>query len=573
MTQTSSHMKNETDTPLLPVRAGRINPVYFAIVTLAINLLSLALPILAMQVYDRIIARGGISTLYILTVGVAIAIIAETCLRIGRVYLTAWSGSVREHHLRSRAFEHSLMADIRSLQRIGTSRLMQYMDSVARLREFYSGQAIIAFIDIPFICLFLAMIAYLGGTLAIIPAIIVAMFVVRTMTSGRKLMQKIVANEKIEAARYQAIFEMLNGIHTVKAYAAENSMMRRYEHIQDRASVTAYAITESAGDAHNDGVLFSQLMTGLVLLAGAYLSLQGTMSMGALVACMLLSGRIMMPLQRVLSLWVQYQDMKLAQERMRSLFALPAAQYNPTLSVAPASALTLQNVTFTHQGDEQPLLHTISLDIPAGSAIAIHGASGSGKSTLLKLMAGIYGPDSGSITLGDIPIGLLEPCERAHQLGYLATKGTIFQGSLDNNISGFGIADPASIHTMSQLLGIEQEIARLPNGYETLLENTPADSVPPGLKQRISLARVLTLKPRFILFDNADRALDKEGYNHIFRLLARLKGKATLILVSEDHNLIHLADRHYLLRHGRLEVTSGYGTGAEEKRGYQELCL
>ena len=552
---------------------GRVNPIYFGIVTLAINVLSLGLPILAMQVYDRIIARGGISTLYVLTIGVAIAILLETILRIGRSYLTAWSGALREHALRTQAVAHCLSTDIRHLQRIGTSRLMQYMDSIAKLREFYSGQAIIAFIDIPFICIFLGMIAYLGGILAIIPAVLVTVFIARTWMSGRALMQRIVTHEKIEAHRYQSIFEMLNGIHTIKAYAAENRMLRRYEHIQEHSAATSHAITRSAGDAYNDGALFSQLMSALVLIAGAYLSLQGTLSMGALVACMLLSGRIMMPLQRVLSLWVQYQDLKLARARMEELFALPCATQAATNAIITSSALSLSNIKFTHTGCSESLLRDITLDIAPGATIAIHGDSGSGKSTLLKLIAGIYTPDSGSIRIGNVDTQLLSPAQRAGQVGYLATKGTIFQGSLDNNISGYSSCDAHAVNTIAHLLGIDQEIARLPNGYETMLENTPADSVPPGLKQRITLARVLAFKPRIILFDNADRALDKEGYNHIFRLLARIKGKATLILVSEDHNVLHLADRHYVLRDGQLEVTFDHGSGAQEVTGYQELRL
>lgn len=570
---TSSHTPH-TERTRTHYATARLNPLYFSIVTLAINLLSLALPILAMQVYDRIIAREGVSTLYILSIGTAIAIIAETCLRIGRTYLTASIGATHEYALRRNAIEHTLGTDIRSLQRIGTSRLMQFMDSIAKLREFYSGQAIIAFIDIPFICLFLALIAYLGGAIAIAPAVLVVIFIYRTWRSGRTLMHQIVAHEKIEASRYQSIFEMLNGIHTIKAYAAENTMMRRYEDIQERSARTSYTITESAGNAYNDGALFSHLMTASVLVAGAYMSLQGHLSMGALVACMLLSGRIMMPLQRVLSLWVQYQDMTLARERMEELFNLPstAGKALPDVHISNTD-LVLNDVSFTHYGYTQPTIRNLSLTLEAGAAIAIHGPSGCGKSSLLKLLAGIYTPDQGHVTIGSTSIHSLTPHERARAIGYLATKGAIFQGSLDNNISGFGSSDAHAITHITQLLGIDDEIARLPAGYETPLENTPADAVPPGLKQRISLARTLAFRPRIILFDNADRALDKEGYNYIFRLLARIKGKATLVLVSEDRNLLHLADRHYLLRDGTLEITFDYGAGGQESTGYQELRL
>lgn len=563
---------SRTDTVLT---SHRTSAFHFGLITLAINIASLALPILAMQVYDRIITHNGVPTLYVLTIATAIAIGLETALRIGRAYLTASTGASCEHILRIQLIAHCLRADMRALHSIGNARLIQSMDSVANLREFYSGQAIIAFIDVPFICIFIALIAYIGGMLAIIPLLLIAAFALRTWLSGRALMERIITHERIEAEQHQAMTEILTGIHTIKAYAAENRMLRRYEALQSMASHTSLSLSQSASDANNDGIFFAHAMTIAVLVAGAYMSLQGTLSMGALVACMLLSGRIMMPLQRILSLWVQYQGLKIAQKRIHEIQALPciALPIADTVATPQSHTLTLTNVSFRFTDTSRPMIQNLSLEVEIGTAIAIHGASGSGKSTLLKLIAGIYSPDNGDIRIGGIPIHTLPPATHSKLIGYLPTKGSIFNTSLDNNLSGYGSNDESSIVSINALLGIDHAIARLPSGFDTLLENTPADAVPPGLKQRVCIARILATKPRIILYDNADRALDKEGYNYIFRLLARIKGKATLILVSEDHNVLRLADTHYHLNNGILSQSHNHGISNESPSIYRELRL
>jgi ATP-binding cassette subfamily C protein LapB len=526
-----------------------------ALMTLAINILSLALPILAMQIYDRIIARGGVETLSLLTIGVIVALVAECCLRITRAYVTGWLGARREHWLYRTALSHCMHTDLRALNRATPAHMAQSFEAITKLREFYSGQAVIALIEMPFILVFAALMAYLGGIVAVLPVILIVAFALRAVYIGNRLKDVIDESDDADADRYQMISEILRGIHTIKSFSAENFMLRHYEARQHKAVRAHHDISVLAGQASDSGVLFAQAMTASLMIVGAYLSVGGTLSMGALIACVLLSGRMVQPIQRALSLWVRFQDLNVARERLNAVFAMPRIDAAAEAQVTPVyceGRVRLEHVDFRHHVADASLLHHLSFELNPRDCVAIHGAPGCGKSSLLRIMAGLDRADAGRVIIDGVEVSRIPAQQLARHVGYLSTGAEIVQGTIAQNIRSYGRVGVTEMQEIMRLLLLDRDVAKLPMGLETKLENIPADPVPPGLKQRIGMARILALRPRTLLFDNADRALDRAGYNHIYRLLARIKGKAGLVIVSEDRNLLALADTHYVLENGKL---------------------
>jgi len=532
------------------------NLFYLVLASLGINLFAMAMPIMMLQTYDRILPNHGYWTLTLLIFGVITAALLEVILRIARSYLTSWSGAVFEHKTTCRALGHMLNAVMQPFEQHGSGAYLQKLSSISRLRGFYSGQALLTIIDLPFIFIFLFLIAYIAGKLVYVPIILFSAFCLLAWFVGRRLRKRIAEQDFSNKIRYNFIIETLTGIHTTKGMGLEKFFLRRHDRLQTRISAAHYQVALTNTLAGNYGMLFSQVMTVSVVSLGALMVLDGRMGTGGLAACIMLSGRIMQPVQRALSLWTRFQSFFIDRNELQEIFALPAMQFDENEQIDSAAGnLSLDGVSFAYDETAPPLLHNIFLELNPGNSVAFSGASGSGKTSILQMMAGLLIPTKGKLTINDASPHLVDPAILSKHVGYLAENGTIFYGTIRENLTFFGSVPEEDALAAAGMLGIEEAVAILPEGYETHLTDNVTDPVPPGLKQRIAIARVLANKPRIILFDNADRGLDKKGYNLVFKLLGRLRPKVILVMISDDRNILRLADREYFIKQGRLRET------------------
>ena len=290
----------------------------------------------------------------------------------------------------------------------------------------------------------------------------------------------------------------------------------------------------------------------MMVSVGALMALSGQITMGVLIACVLLSGRIMQPVQRALSFWVSFQEYLLAKDKIEELLALAQQE---KISVdelkTPNGKLELEKLGFSYE-DKAPLFYNLNLKLNSGKVIALVGPPGDGKTTLMKLIAGLYEPDIGRVLIDGMDVSKIPYGEIAKYIGYLPSESDIFQGSIMDNLTGFRPELEEQALEIAKYLGIDRVVSKLAAGYRTVLFDGPADPVTPGMKQRITIGRVLVNRPRILLFDHADKSLDKEGYNHVFRLLGQLKGQASMVLVSNDRNILHLAQEEYMISDGTL---------------------
>lgn len=534
--------------------AGRRYLVDQFLSSLAINLLSLGLPIMTLQIYDRLLTSPSSGTLTILISGVVVIIFMEMLLRMARSYLNGLAGASFEHGAMCQAMRHLIASDPTVTHRRHASELLSEVNAISRLRDCYSGQVWTTLIDLPFIFVFLGMIAYLAGWLVIAPLVLLSAFTMVAWAIGSSLKDNLLHRDESDDRRYNLMIEALKGIHAVKAHGMEKLFIRRYEALQTQANPLNYQVAQSGGMMANIGILFAQLMMVAVVTTGAPFVMSGEITTGTLIACVLLSGRMMQPVQRGLSLWTRIQDFHLAHRKVEAIMDVPVHAPNPQSRHAQREGILIcRDVHFHHPGSDTKLLDGISLTVRRGESVAITGAHSGGKSSFLQLLGGLYVPDSGTVTVdGYAPCSYRAEDLLAH-VGYLPPDGTIYRGTIMDNMTGFRDEKRAAAREIAELLGLSDAVARLPLGYETLLEGAVADAIPPGVKQRIAIGRVLIDKPRVLLFDHADRALDREGYNHVFRLLGRLRPRAALILVSDDRNLLSLADRVVRLENGKLE--------------------
>lgn len=556
--KSSSLLDAAKDIPLVLPRADYLSVM---LASLGANVLALALPIMTLQVYDRILVNGGMATLAVLAGGVVLAVAAEWMLRVARSYIMGMAGTRFEMNTSEEAVRRILSADIQQSGKHNAGEYLESLSAIGRMRDFYAGNLVTSFVDMPFMAIYLVLIAYLAGGLVWVPMVLLALFGMVVWMMGRHMRNLVRRREESDSLRYSRVIEMLSGLHSVKGLGLEAKMQRLYEEKLAEGSEPDYSLAMTNGLAYMLGGLMSQIMMVAVIVAGAPLVIEGAISMGALIACLLLAGRLTQPLMRALSLWANFQEVRLAREQVATLYALPEhdiqAPADEEVRVeenAPvAGEISLQDVSFRYHDAARWVLHDVSLNIPAGQTVALMGTDAIAKSAMLELMVGLYAPSAGQVWVDGMPVSKLSDAVRSRHIAYVPADAEIFRGTIMENLCQFQPRYEAAARELSEWMGIAEDVAKLPMGYETPL--SPAgqgDEISPGLRQRVAIVRALVSHPRLLLLDNADRALDRSGYNSLFRLLGQLKGQATIVIVSEDQNLLRLTDRRLVIHQGAL---------------------
>ncbi|WP_435641731.1 peptidase domain-containing ABC transporter [Micavibrio aeruginosavorus] len=536
----------------LDIRAGLFPGRYafstLVLPTLCINILSLALPFLTLQVYDRILPNPDGGTLSVLIAGILVAIMLETVLRMGRAYVMGWSSASFEHRTSVAAIRQMMNAELSAVNQMGTGEALNRLAAVGKIKDFQNGSILVTVIDALFIPVYLAAIIYIAGGLVLIPVAILTLFIISSVFHGVRLKAALHDREEDDDARYNFLIETLQGIHTLKSFALEKVFQRRYEKIQYNTTLANYAVTEETAKSFNSANVFASLIVAAVIAGGAWMVVTGRMSSGGMIAAILLSGRLMLPAQKVLGLWIRYQDYQVARDKINTLLHMPQVARDQSVETPMSQGIVeLRSVGFRYTDASPWLFRDVDLALHPGQAIRISGAHGAGKTALLKLIVGLYRPQEGEVLVDGVHPSVFPDGHLLSHIGYIPTKGTLFRGRIRDNLTRFGMVPESDVRAVTAMLGIDRDVSALPKGFDTWVEGTENDVLPPGLRQRIAIARALAGHPKVILFDDADRNLDRDGYRAVHTMLGRLKHKASIIMVSDDRNMTSLCDRHYRL--------------------------
>jgi len=282
----------------------------------------------------------------------------------------------------------------------------------------------------------------------------------------------------------------------------------------------------------------------------------------------------MQPLQKAVNLLSKYQSLNLYLDNINKTFELPSVEkIDSKLLPRNEGTLELSNVSFYYD-ENSKILNNINLKLNRGDSISISGDHNIGKSTFLKLIVGAYKPKTGKILINGIEASKYPASHIGKYIAFLPMTGVIFRGTIWENLSAFGTYSDEAVKEIATLTGLYDEVKKLPEGYNTYLEGSNSDPITPGLKQRIAITRALVPKPRIILFDDADRSLDKDGYNKIYTLLARLRDKATMILITDDLNLQQLTKRQFkVIDSSLVDKTKDNDYGLHGSLYYKELPI
>lgn len=536
-------------------------PATIYISSFFINLLGLALPMVILQVYDRILPNQATATLSLLIAGLVGVLILDTAMKIARAYLVGWTTAYHEYGVFTEAVRRLLDTPSRVVEGTSPSVHIDRFNALDIMREFYGGQSRLLLLDLPFVLVFLALIAFVGGYLVFVPIVLFLTLGSITITRGIALRKILKSRAQNDDRRYDFIIESLTGIHTLKTMAMEPQFQRRFERLQKIGATASHDTIHLSNIAQIVGNLFSSLTMICTVTVGAYMVIHGSLTMGSLAACTLLSGRTIQPLLKGLGLWTQIQSISVARERVSKLFEQEAPEESKAEALEKLDgAISIKGLSFGYGPDAPLVLKNINLEVAPGEMIGLRGGDGSGKSTLIKLLRGEFEPTAGTVRLDDHAPSGVQRSSLAELTAYVPQQPSIIQGTILQNITMYRGGDAIdAAREAAQSIGLEPDIHRLPSGYDTVLSEGIAEDLPAGMMQRIVIARALARKPKLLLFDEGNSSLDAGSDAHLREGLEKLKGQTTVILVSLRPSLLRMATNVYSLQDGMLyNVTAEY---------------
>jgi ATP-binding cassette, subfamily B, bacterial HlyB/CyaB len=527
------------------------------LITLALNLLGLAAPLFFQSVVDKVLVHDTMSTLTVLAIGFVGVSIWETVFGWLRTRLYSETSQKLDVELGAKLFRHMLRLPLGYFEarRVGDTAMR--VRQLETIREFLTNASLSVLIDPAFTIVFLAAMWIYSTKLFLVSVLTIPAYILVAALVTRPLRIRI--NEKFErgAANNALLVESISGIQTVKASAVEPQWQDRWERQLAGYSEANQKVINLGNTGSQAIQLISKLNMAAILYFGAEAVIAHRMTVGGLIAFNMFAQRVSGPVIRMAQLWQDFQQVKIAIDRLGDVLNQPTepGAGSRTALATIKGALRFEGVKFRYGLDGPWTLEDIDLDIAAGSTLGIAGSSGSGKSTLTKLLQRLYTPAGGRILVDGVDVGQIDPAWLRRQIGVVLQENLLFNRSVRENIA---LANPAmplgAVTAAATLAGAHDLIVRLPQGYDTIIEEKGAN-LSGGQRQRLAIARALVTQPRILIFDEATSALDAESEEIIqANLKAMAKGR-TVLIIAHRLSAIRQCDRIITLEMGRIVET------------------
>ena len=520
-----------------------------------LQLFALVSPLFFQVVIDKVLVHQALSTLDVLIVGLVVISTTETILGILRTYLFAHTTNRIDVELGARLFNHLLALPMAYFQARRVGDLVARVRELENIRNFLTSSALTLIIDLFFTFVFLGVMFCYSPLLTWIVfgsfPVYIAISSSVTPLFRRRLDEKFRRGAENQAF----LVESVTGIETLKAMAVEPQMQRRWEE-QLAGYVAASFRVLSLGNTASQVVQFvSKIVTAATLYFGAKLVIDGSLSVGELVAFNMLAGRVSAPVLRLAQIWQDFHQARLSIARLGDILnsaAEPTYMAGRARLPAIRGNIKFDHVSFRYRIDGPEILHDVSFDVPAGQTVGIVGPSGSGKSTFAKLVQRLYVPESGRVLVDGVDLAMADPAWLRRQIGIVLQENVLFNVSVRENIA---LADPAmpmeQIIAAASLAGAHDFILELSEGYDTVVGER-GSTLSGGQRQRIAIARALVTDPRILIFDEATSALDYESERIIQQNMREIAKGRTVLVIAHRLSTVRAMDRIVTLERGRL---------------------
>lgn len=526
------------------------------VATFVISMLGLGASFYSLQVYDRVIPTQAHATLVALTIGVGIAVVFEFILKQVRSLMVDRGCKAIEEELSEVFFGRMLDIRMEARPRAVGSFAAQ-VRQFELVRNFMSSSTVFLLADLPFCFLFVLVISVIGGWLAVIPLLLLPIVLLSSAWLNWRIGRLTTRQLRDTRHKNGLLVDVIDGIESIKAAGAESEMLERWRRLVASSSMLELDTRYLSTMASNLAQLLQQLSYVAIIGLGAWMVGAGQITMGALIACSILSNRALSPITQIATWVTQWQHAREALRGLDEMMRLPTDRLDIGTAIMPSSCtgeLRVEQAAFAFN-DKLAALQPLTLTINTGERIAIVGPIGSGKSTLIRLLSGLYRPMAGKLLLDGVDMALLAPSFLRTHIGYLPQDVRLLHGTLRDNLT-LGITPPndsALIHA-ARLTGLDRVISAHPQGMDLPIQEG-GRGLSGGQRQLVGLTRLLLSQPTVLLLDEPTAAMDAElEANVMQRMLSSLTPSATVVFVTHKASLLRLVDRVIVMDQGRVLI-------------------
>ena len=535
---------------------GQFWPIYqhVAIASIMINMFAIASPLFIMNVYDRVVPNNALETLWVLALGVTIVFVFEFIMRNLRTYFVDTAGKNADVIIASRLLRH-VMAMRLDRKPPSTGALANNLREFESLRDFFTSGTLVAFVDLPFIFLFLGIIFLVAGPIALVPMAVIPIVIGAGLLLQVPLQKVTEATHRESTQKNALLFETIDGLETIKATGAESRVQRAWERFVGLTAESAGKSHFLSGLATTTAQVAIQLTTVVVVVYGVHRIAQGDITMGALIASTILTGRALQPLGAVAAMLTRLQQSRVALKALDTLMNTPVERpedktflHRPRLR----GEIEVKNVSFTYPEQAAKALDGLSLSISPGEKIGILGRVGSGKSTIARLLLGLYEPAEGAIQMDGTDIRQIDPADLRRNIGYVSQDNYLFFGTVRDNITfGAPHVDDVTIARAAEIAGVSDFLSGHPFGFD-LQVGERGMALSGGQRQAVVIARALLQDPPLLLLDEPSSSMDNASEALFKARLGSVIAGKTLLLVTHRGSMLSLVDRLIVVEGGKI---------------------